>query len=66
MDREHSMNGRKEEFIQDLVGKRERIKQIGMPRRGWEYQINLDLREIGRDGTDLLIRLRIGASGSLL
>jgi hypothetical protein len=35
-----------------LVGKPEGKRPLGRPRRRWEYNIKLDLREIGIDGTN--------------
>ena len=31
----------------DLVGKPEGRKPLGRPRRRWEYNINIELREVG-------------------
>jgi hypothetical protein len=36
-----------------LVGKPERKRPLGRPRRRWEDGIRMDLREIGREGVDL-------------
>jgi hypothetical protein len=35
-----------------LVGRPEGKRPLGRPRRGWEGNIKLDLREIGIDGTN--------------
>jgi hypothetical protein len=35
-----------------LVGKPERKRPLGRPRRRWEYRIRMDLREIGLWGMD--------------
>jgi hypothetical protein len=35
-----------------LVGKTEGKRPLGRRRRRWEYNINLDLREIGIDGAN--------------
>jgi hypothetical protein len=35
-----------------LVGKPEGESSLGRPRRSWEFNIKLDLREIGIDGTN--------------
>jgi hypothetical protein len=35
-----------------LVGRSEGMKPLGRPRRGWDDNIKLDLREIGIDGTN--------------
>jgi hypothetical protein len=40
-----------------LMGKPEGRRPLGRPRRGWEDNIKMDLREIGWDG---MIWLRIG------
>jgi hypothetical protein len=49
-----------------LVGKPEGKRPLGRPRRRWEDNINLDLREIGIDGGTGFGWLRIGSSGYLL
>jgi hypothetical protein len=49
-----------------LVGKPEG-KSLGRPRRRWEDNIKLDLREVGWRGAQTgLIWLRIGTGGGLL
>jgi hypothetical protein len=48
------------------VGKPEGKRTLGRPRRRWVDNIKMDLREIGWDGVDGSIWLRIGASGWLL
>jgi hypothetical protein len=35
-----------------LVGKPEGKRPLGRPRRRWEYNIKLDLQEVGRGGWD--------------
>jgi hypothetical protein len=35
-----------------LVGKPEGRRPLGRPRRGWEDNIKMDLREIGLEGVD--------------
>jgi hypothetical protein len=35
-----------------LAGKPEGRSPLGRPRRGWEYNIKLDLREVGWGGMD--------------
>jgi hypothetical protein len=37
-----------------LVGKPEGKKPLGRPRRRWEDNFNMDLREIGLDGANLI------------
>jgi hypothetical protein len=34
------------------MGKPERERPLGRPRRRWEFNIRMDLREIGRNGMD--------------
>jgi hypothetical protein len=35
-----------------FVGKLEERRQLGRPRRGWEDNITMDIREIRREGVD--------------
>jgi hypothetical protein len=49
-----------------LVGKSEGKRPRGRPRRRLEDNIRTDLREIGWEGVDWSIWLRVGASGGLL
>jgi hypothetical protein len=35
-----------------LVGKPEGKRQLGRPRRRWENQIRMDLKEVGLEGVD--------------
>jgi len=42
-----SLYGKEESCIQDLVGKPKGKRPFGRPRRGWEYNINIDLQEFG-------------------
>ena len=35
-----------------LVGKPEGKRPLGRPRRRWEYNIKMDLEEVGRGGAD--------------
>jgi hypothetical protein len=49
-----------------LVGKPECKRPLGRPRRRWEDNIKLDLREKGIDGRTGFGWLRIGSSGGLL
>jgi hypothetical protein len=46
----------------NLIGKPEGKRPLGRPRRRWEDNIKMDLREIGWGG---LFWLRIGTSGGL-
>jgi len=49
-----------------LVGKPERKKPLGRPRRRWEDNIKMDLQEVGCGAWTGLIWLRIGAGGGNL
>jgi hypothetical protein len=51
-----------------LVGEPEGKRPLGRPRRRWEDNIKMNLREMGWDGMEWngLIWLRIGTSGGLL
>jgi hypothetical protein len=62
------MNGEKRNAYRILVGKSERKRSIGRPRRMWVDNIKIDLREIGWDGMvwTVSIWLRIGTSRWLL
>jgi hypothetical protein len=51
---------------QILVGKPERKRLLGSPRRKWVNNIKMDLSETGWGGMDWLIWLRIGTSGGAL
>jgi hypothetical protein len=42
-----STNGRKRNAYRILVGKPEGMRPLGRPRRRWEDNIRMDLREIG-------------------
>jgi hypothetical protein len=44
--------GGEERCIQDLVGKPEGRRPLGRPRRRWEDNIKMDLREVGWGGVD--------------
>jgi hypothetical protein len=46
------MHGREERCIQDLVGRPEGKRPLGRPRRRWEDNIKMDLRDIGIDGAN--------------
>jgi hypothetical protein len=48
------------------VGKPERRRPLGRPRRRWEDNIKMDLREVGGVAQTGLIWLRIGTGGRLL
>jgi hypothetical protein len=50
-----------------LVGRPKGKRPLGRPRRRWEDNIKLDLREIGIDGANWIrLDLRIGSSGGLV
>jgi hypothetical protein len=49
-----------------LVGRPEGRRPLGRPRRRWEDNIKMDLREIGFGDVDWIIWLRIGTGGRLL
>jgi hypothetical protein len=49
-----------------LVGKLEGRRPLGKPRRTWEDNIKMDLREVGWGAQTGLIWLRIGTGGELL
>jgi hypothetical protein len=60
--------GEKRNAYRILVGKPERKRPLGRPRRRWVNNIKIDFREIGWDGMVWtgLIWLRIRISGGLL
>jgi hypothetical protein len=49
-----------------LVGKPEGRRPLGRPRRRWEDNIKMDLRDVGWGAQTGLIWLRIGTGGGLL
>jgi hypothetical protein len=49
-----------------LVGKPERRRPLGRPRRRWEDNIKMDLREVRWGAWTGSIWLRIGTGGELL
>jgi hypothetical protein len=49
-----------------LVGKPEGRRPLGRPRRRWEDNIKMDLREVGWGAQTGLMWLRIGTGGGLL
>jgi hypothetical protein len=49
-----------------LVGKPEGKIPLGRPRHKWVDIIKIDLREIGWDGMDWMICLKIGTNGGVL
>jgi hypothetical protein len=48
------------------MGKPEGTRRLGRPRRRWEDNIKMDLREVGVGAQTGLIWLRIGTGGGLL
>jgi hypothetical protein len=66
MGRACSTNGEKRNAYRILVGKPERKRPLGRPRRSWVDNIKMDLRAIEWGGMSGLISLRIGTSGGLL
>jgi hypothetical protein len=52
MSRACSTHGDKKNTYRILVGKPEGNKSVGRPRRRWEDNIRMDLREIGWGGMD--------------
>jgi hypothetical protein len=61
-----SRHGERKNVYRVLVGKAEGERPLGRPRRKWEDNIKIDLREIGWDGVDWIIWLRIGTRSGLL
>jgi hypothetical protein len=49
-----------------LVGRPEGKGPLGRPRRRWEDNIKLDLREIGIDGVNWIQLAQVGSSGGLV
>jgi hypothetical protein len=49
-----------------LVGKLEGRRPLGRPRRRWEDNVKMDLREVGWGAQTGLIWLRIGTGGGLM
>jgi hypothetical protein len=49
-----------------LVGRPEGRRPLGRPKRRWEDNIKMDLREIGFGDVDWIHWLRIGTGGRLL
>jgi hypothetical protein len=52
MGGECSTHGRNEKLIKILVEKPEGKRTLGRPRRRWEGNIRMDLREMGWEGVD--------------
>ena len=47
-----SMDGERRGIYRVLVGKRERKRPLGIPKRRWEDNIKMDLQEVGCGGMD--------------
>jgi hypothetical protein len=52
MGRVSSTHGEERNEYRILVGKPERKRPLGRPKRRWEHNIRMDLRETGWDGMD--------------
>jgi hypothetical protein len=61
----YSTNGEKRSEYMILVGKPEENRPLGIPRRRWEDNIMMDLREIRWCSMDKLIWFMIGINGGL-
>jgi len=44
--------GKKRGLYNVLVGKREGKRPLGIPRRSWDYNIKIDLQQMGCGGMD--------------
>ena len=55
--------GESSDLYRVLVGKPEGKIPLGSPRRRQEDNIKMDLQEVGCDGMDWIMWLRIGTSG---
>ena len=49
-----------------LVGKSEGTRPLGRPRRRWEDNIKMDLREVCCDPGNWIVLLKIGTNGGLM
>jgi hypothetical protein len=58
--------GEEREMYRVLVGKPEGKKPLGRPRRRWEDEIRMDLRDIGWGSVEWIRWLRIGTGDGLL
>jgi hypothetical protein len=58
--------GQRKGAFRALVGKPEGRRPLGRPRRRWEDNIKMDLREVGWGAQTGSIWLRIGTGGGLL
>ena len=53
-------------FLKIVTGRPIGKRPLGRPRRRWEDNIRMDLKDIGANTRNWLIRLRIGIIGELL
>jgi hypothetical protein len=58
--------GEERQVYRVLVGKPEGKRSLGRPRRRWEDEIRMDLREIGWRVSTAFVGLWIGTRGGLL
>jgi hypothetical protein len=49
-----------------LIGRPEGKKPLGRPRRRWEDNIKMDLREIDIDGANCIQLAEVGSNGGIL
>jgi hypothetical protein len=66
MGGECSTHGERRGLYRVLMGKPERKRPLGRPRRGWEGNIKMDLLEMGRGALTGSSWLRIGTVGGNL
>jgi hypothetical protein len=62
----HIQHGEKRNACRVLIGKPEGKRPLRRPRRRWDSNIKMDLREIGCGVWNGFLWLRIGTSGGLL
>jgi hypothetical protein len=51
-----STHARDEKLYKIVVGKSEEKTPLGIPSRRWEYNIRMDLKEVGWEGVDWMHR----------
>jgi hypothetical protein len=59
-------NGERRGAYRSLMEKLKRKRALGRPRRKWEYNIKINLREVGKEAHTGFIWLRLGTGGGLL